>query len=143
MQLEVGDILFNRTNSPNLVGKVGLVKEVHRPLAFASYLVRLRVHEHRADSTWLAALLGSPPCQSHIRRFATPGVSQANINPTSLKSLALPLPPIDEQRAIAATLDGIDASVGQASEERARLQSLQASAADALLTGRVRVAGGD
>ena len=139
LQLEVGDILFNRTNSPDLVGKVGLVKEVPRPLAFASYLVRLRVHEHRADSTWLAALLGSPPCQSHIRRFATPGVSQANINPTSLKSLALPLPPIDEQRAIAAALDGVDGNVERAREESARLQSFQASAVDALLTGRVQV----
>ena len=54
-----------------------------------------------------------------------------------------PLPPLDEQQAIAAALDGVDGNIERAREERARLQSLQASAADALLTGCVRVAGGD
>ena len=51
----------------------------------------------------------------------------------------IPLPPLDEQQAIAAVLDGVDGAIGWAREERARLHSLQAAAADALLTGRVRV----
>ena len=69
-------------------------------------------------------------------------MSQANINPTSLRTLTIPLPwPLKEQQPIAAALDGVDGTIERAREERARLHSLQASAADALLTGRVRVGG--
>ena len=67
--------------------------------------------------------------------------AQPNINATEYSSLLIPLPPLDEQRAIAAALDGVDGTIERAREERARLHSLQASAADALLTGRVRVPG--
>ena len=59
-----------------------------------------------------------------------------------LFALQIPAPPLDEQRAIAAALDGVDGAIERAREERARLHLLQASAADALLTGRVRVAAG-
>ena len=139
LNLMDGDILFNRTNSLNLVGKVAIVRDLPQPISFASYLVRLRVQIDLANPFWLAALLYSPLCQSRIRQFATPGVSQANINPTSLKSLMIPLPSVVEQQAIAASLDGVDEAIAQARRERDGLQLLKASAADALLTGRVRV----
>ena len=80
-----GDILFNRTNSLDLVGKVAVVRDLPQPISFASYLVRLRVIKGLADPFWLSALLWSESYQPRIRRFATPGVGQANINPTSLK----------------------------------------------------------
>ena len=139
LNLVRGDILFNRTNSLALVGKVAVVRDLPQPISFASYLVRLRIHNSRVDPFWLATLLLSPSCQSRIRQFATPGVSQANINPTSLKSLMVPLPSLSEQQAIADALDGVDEAIEQARQERNGLQMLKASAADALLTGRVRV----
>ena len=140
LNLVSGDILFNRTNSLDLVGKVAVVRDdLPQPISFASYLVRLRVRESQADGFWLASLLGSPSCRARIRRLATPAVSQANINPTSLRTLTIPLPPLKEQQPIAAALDGVDGTIERAREERARLHSLQASAADALLTGRVRI----
>ena len=46
-----------------------------------------------------------PSCR--IRRLATPGVSQANINPTSLKAMMIPLPLLHEQQIIAALLDSV------------------------------------
>ena len=81
-------------------------------------------------------------CKLHnreIRKFATPGVSQANINPTSLGSLTIPLPPLPEQEATAKLLDGVDVTLAAARREREGLQLLKESTADALLTGRVRV----
>ena len=57
-----------------------------------------------------------------------------------LFALQVPVPPLEEQQAIAAVLDGVDGAIERARDERTRLHSLQASAADALLTGRVRVA---
>ena len=139
LNLVRGDILFNRTNSLALVGKVAVVRDLPQPISFASYLVRLRIHKNRANPFWLAALLWSQSCQSRIRHFATPGVSQANINPTSLKSLTIPLPSLSEQQAIADALDGVDEAIEQGGMETEMLRSLKASAADALLTGRVRV----
>lgn len=139
LALVPGDILFNRTNSLDLVGKVAVIRELDKPVSFASYLIRLRTMKNRADPFWLNALLWSPQYQSRIHKFATPGVSQANINPTSLKSLTIPLPPLDEQQTISGLLDGIDVALEQARKERDGLKLLKESTADALLTGRVRV----
>ena len=52
------------------------------------------------------------------------------------------LPSLDEQRAIADLLDGVGGTIERVRDEQGRLHSLQASAADALLTGRVRVGTG-
>ena len=139
LNLVPGDILFNRTNSLDLVGKVGVVRDLPELISFASYLIRLRTVASRANSFWLSALLWSANCQSRIHRFATPGVSQANINPTSLGSLTIPLPPLPEQEATAKLLDGVDVTLAAARREREGLQLLKESTADALLTGRVRV----
>ena len=139
LNLVPGDILFNRTNSLDLVGKVGIVRNLPELISFASYLIRLRAVASRANSFWLSALLWSPNYQSRIRKFATPGVSQANINPTSLRSLTIPLPPLQEQEATAKLLDGVDVTLAAARREREGLQLLKESITDALLTGRVRV----
>ena len=137
LNLAPGDILFNRTNSLDLVGKVAVVRNLPESISFASYLIRLRVKKPKVNPFWLSSLLWSESCQSRIQRFATPGVSQANINPTSLKSLAIPLPPLPEQQAIAGALDGVEATIAEAKSERHGLQLLKDSTADALLTGRV------
>ena len=63
------------------------------------------------------------------------------LNKSEFSKVPIPLPPLEEQRAIAAALDGVDGAIERAREERARLHSLQVSTADALLTGRERVAG--
>ena len=139
LNLVSGDILFNRTNSLDLVGKVAIVRNLPQPMSFASYLVRLRVQEVRANPFWLSAMLSSSSYQSRIRRFATPGVSQANINPTSLKSLTIPLPSLREQCTVAAMLNSVDDTIDGLRKEQDRLQTMKASAADALLAGRVRV----
>ncbi|MXY45100.1 MAG: hypothetical protein F4Y50_13780 [Dehalococcoidia bacterium] len=74
---------------------------------------------------------------SHIRN-AGQGTNQDALNCQLIEGLRLPLPPLDEQRAIVATLDSVDAAIEGARAERAALQSSKASTADALLTGRVR-----
>jgi restriction endonuclease S subunit len=53
--------------------------------------------------------------------------------------MPIPLPSLGEQQAIAGLLDGVDEAVAEAKRERDGLQLLKESAADALLTGRVRV----
>ena len=141
LNLTSGDILFNRTNSRDLVGKVAIVRDVEPPTSFASYLLRLRVCTGRADPFWLAALLASSRHQSRLRRFATPGVSQANINPTSLKSLAIPLPTLKEQQMVGQLLNEIRERRLADTANLSNTQAVKDSVSEALLSGRVRIRG--
>ena len=140
LDLRSGDILFNRTNSLDLVGKIGMVRDTPEAASFASYLVRLRTKTKQANPTWLAALLWSSAYQARIRRFATPGVSQANINPTSLRALTIPLPPPAEQASMIAALDVIRDQLRHSQREHKALNEAKSSLADVLLSGHTRLA---
>ena len=76
---------------------------------------------------------------SRIRRLTIPGVTQANISPTSLNSLLIPFPSLSPQRAMAATLNSAADTVGRLRKERNGLQSLEASTAYALLGDRALI----
>ncbi|MBS9821688.1 MULTISPECIES: restriction endonuclease subunit S [Vibrio] len=93
--LNKGDLVFNRTNSMEWVGRTGIF-ELDDKYLFASYLIRLVVDESQVSPFYLNQYLNLPLVQYRLKAFATPGVSQANINPGSLKSLPILLPPIDE-----------------------------------------------
>ena len=104
MRLRAGDVLLNRTNSPDLVGKVGIVREDSEAV-FASYLVRLVVNRRVAEPEFVNYWLSTPIAQRALKRLSTRGVSQANINPTEFRRhCPLPLPPLPEQRKIAEIL---------------------------------------
>jgi type I restriction enzyme S subunit len=124
--LRPGDLLFNRTNSPNLVGKAA-VFEGGRLAVFASYLVRLEVDSRLVDSRYLAAWINSPWGRRWARAVRTDGVSQSNINMARLLSLPVPVPPLAEQREIARRLKMALAGVERGEE---RLAAVTARAAE-------------
>lgn len=100
LSLKRGDLLFNRTNSEALVGKIGIVLE-DAEAVFASYLVRFRVKEDSASPDYINFIFNLPKIQKALSRFITKGVSQCNVNPTKLcKELDIPLPPLEEQRKL-------------------------------------------
>lgn len=101
-RLERNDILFNRTNSADLVGKVGIFR-LEGDYVFASYLVRLRADTKKILPEYLNAYLNSDLGQRRLLAYATPGVSQANISAGSLKKVLVPVPPLKEQPRIVAT----------------------------------------
>ena len=97
--LNVGDLLFNRTNSSELVGKVGLFIGADSPVTFASYLVRLRpLPEDEPEYSNL--LLNDVSVLSIARREAIPSLHQSNLNPTRYGRLQVALPSLEEQRTI-------------------------------------------
>ena len=102
--LTKGDILFNRTNSPELVGKTA-VYDTDLQAVFASYLIRLRCDERIARSSYVASWISSPWGRWWARTVRTDGVSQSNINASILRTMPLPLPPIQEQEEIAQRID--------------------------------------
>ena len=96
--LNAGDVLFNRTNSPELVGKTAIYKG-ERPAIYAGYLVRVRCSE-RLNPDFLNYCLNSPQGREYCWQVKTDGVSQSNINAKKLANFSFGLPPIDEQTEI-------------------------------------------
>ena len=102
--VEPGDLLFNRTNSPELVGKTAVFKGAAQPFSYASYLIRLRVVNGYAPD-FLTAFVNSSHGREWVKRVVTQQVGQANVNGTKLQALVVPLPPCAEQSRIVSELD--------------------------------------
>lgn len=135
-RLRRNDVLFNRTNSWEHVGKAAIWRRDEPGPAFASYLVRL----HCGDALlpeFLHLWLNWAPVHCAIRQFATPGVQQVNINPTNLRRALIAVPDtLDEQRAIIERVNGVTAAIEDHRRERAKLSNLREGLRDDLLTGR-------
>jgi type I restriction enzyme S subunit len=99
-----GDVLFNRTNSPELVGKAAVFRGDPDPCSFASYLIRARFSKHYRPEL-LVYFLSSPYGRSWVKSVVSQQVGQANVNGTKLKMLALPLPPRSLQDKICAAAE--------------------------------------
>jgi type I restriction enzyme S subunit len=104
--LENGDLLFNRTNSPELVGKSAVFHE-RTDVTFASYLIRVRFAGDIAEPDFVNFWINSAWGKAWARHVKTDGVSQSNINGTKLGAMPLPLPPIEEQREIVRRASGM------------------------------------
>jgi len=136
-ELNIGDMLFARSGS---VGRTYLHRSGNGRCVYAGYLIRFRALPGVATPEYLERWTRSEFYGRWVRSMQRSG-AQPNINATEYSSLPILLPPLPEQRAIAAVLDSVDAAIERARQERCELRSLQASTADALLTGRVRTIG--
>ena len=138
-EIKEGDVVINRVNSLSHIGKSVLIPEVKEPILFESNMMRIRLGEH-VDPRYGAMVLLSENARQYFKSRAKKAVQQASINQQDVSQLPFPLPLQPEQQAIAAAMDGVDAAADVAGEELAGLRLLKESTADALLTGRVRVA---
>jgi type I restriction enzyme S subunit len=91
-----GDVLFNRTNSPELVGKTALYNG-ERPAIFAGYLIRIKCSDKLLPE-YLTYCLNSPEGREYCWQVKSDGVSQSNINAKKVAAFKLRIPCIDEQR---------------------------------------------
>jgi type I restriction enzyme S subunit len=98
-RLVPGDVLFNRTNSYELVGRTG-VYELKGDHVFASYLVRVKTHPEKLEPKFLTLYLNSDCGRRQVLAYATKAVSQANVNASNLLRVRLPLPPLDIQQQL-------------------------------------------
>jgi type I restriction enzyme S subunit len=102
--LKPGDLLFNRTNSAELVGKTAVYHGTPSPCSFASYLIRVRLKDgYQPD--FLSYYLNSVYGRQWIAAVVSQQVGQANVNGTKLKALAIPNPPPAEQQRIVAEVE--------------------------------------
>lgn len=106
--LQPGDVLFNATNSPELVGKSAYVAALDEPAVFSNHFVRLRPTPPLLDGRFLARWLQQQWRRGLFQARAKQWVNQATFGRDVLAVLRMPLPPIEEQRRIAAVLDQAD-----------------------------------
>jgi type I restriction enzyme S subunit len=102
--LEDGDLIFNRTNSAELVGKTAVYKKNHPKATFASYLIRVKFSSNYSPdyiSFYINSLLG----RKYISSVVSQQVGQANVNGTKLANMPIPLPPVREQTLIVAEVE--------------------------------------
>jgi type I restriction enzyme S subunit len=133
------DLLYNRTNSAELVGKTGIYLGDDGMRTFASYLIRLRPSLLSSNPRFLNILMNTPECrETQIVPLIKKQTGQANVNGTSLKNMLVPLPPLAEQHRIVAKVDALmalcdrlEASLTATADTRRRL--LDALLAEALV----------
>ena len=99
-----GDLLFNRTNSAELVGKTAVFKDTPQPCSFASYLIRVRFGNGCLPD-FVSYFINSVFGRAWIADVVSQQVGQANVNGTKLQALAMPLPPFAEQTRIVAEVE--------------------------------------
>jgi type I restriction enzyme S subunit len=102
--LKSGDVLFNRTNSAELVGKTAVYHGTREPCSFASYLIRVRLGDEYSPN-FLSYYLNSTYGRAWIASVVSQQVGQANVNGTKLKALEIPNPPLAEQTRIVADVE--------------------------------------
>ena len=143
--LRPGDLVFNRTNSLDRIGKVGLFRGASTyPVSFASYLVRLRCND-AALPEFLVWLLNSIPVLAWARAEAMPAIGQANLNPHRYGYLPVSIPPPTEQRAIVGFLETECEKLRVLKAESVRtiglLKERRSALIAAAVTGRLEVGG--
>lgn len=129
LYLQKFDLLYNRTNSPELVGKTGIYLGDDDCVTFASYLIRLRFAVDHTSPQFINLAMNAPGFRiSQIAPHIKQQTGQANVNGTAMKSMLIALPPIEEQRRIVAKVDELmalcdqlEASLTTGDETRQRL----------------------
>ena len=99
LNLVDGDILFNRTNSPELVGKSAIYRSQMKSI-FAGYLIRVKVNKEKILPEFLNIFLNSSEGKKLHNQNKSVSGNQANINATKLKNYKIPLPEISKQKQI-------------------------------------------
>lgn len=108
--LKYNDVLFNRTNSPELVGKAGIYQS-NEPAIFAGYLIRINYKEDIVLPVYLNYVLNSETIRNYGFSVMSKSVNQANINGTILKTYKIPLPPLSEQQKLVSEIEKIEEKI--------------------------------
>jgi type I restriction enzyme S subunit len=103
-RLEPMDILFNRTNSREHVGKTGIYRGEY-PAIFAGYLVQIKpIH---INPEYLNIVMNSEYERNYCKDVKSDGINQSNVNATKIGHFLIPVPPINEQKRIVESINRI------------------------------------
>jgi len=137
--LKPGDILFNNTNSVDLIGKTAIFRGEFPRCVYSNHITRIRVNQKKIVPEWILYLLIRKWELGVFKAICHRHVHQAGINNEDLLRLKIPLPPIEEQQAIVSTILANDNVLKFQRNEKAKLERIKQGLMDLLLTGKVRV----
>lgn len=137
-RVDIGDILFNRTNSIDLVGRTSIFG-LEGNYVFASYLIRIKTKKDSLNPFYLNDYFNSENAQTRLKFLATRGVSQSNISASRLSTFYIPLPSLKDQNEIVDSLSSITGKINLHKRKQQTLQSLFQSLLHQLMTGNFRI----
>jgi len=137
--LKPGDILFNNTNSIDLIGKTAIFRGEFSRCVYSNHLTRIRVDRNKVVPEWVLYLLIRKWKLGVFKAICHRHVHQAGINNEDLLRLKIPLPSLQEQQKITLIIMTIDNKLKLEKEQKARLERIKQGLMDLLLTGKVRV----
>lgn len=131
-----GDILFNRTNSPELVGKTA-VWTLDEEFAFAGYLIRVRLGETRALPHYVSGFLNSDYGKRMLFAMQKTSNNMSNISATDLRRIRLPLPDIAQQQKYSRFVEALLSSAPRRREALAQADNLFNSLVQRAFSGQL------
>jgi type I restriction enzyme S subunit len=137
--LRLGDILFNNTNSVDLIGKTAIFRGEFQKCVYSNHLTRIRVNLAKAIPEWILYLLIRKWQLGFFKTICHRHVHQAGINNEDIINLKIPVPSISEQKRITLILSSIDEKLRLERNEKVKLERIKQGLMDLLLTGKVRV----
>lgn len=134
-RLQSGDLLISRSNTLEYVGFAGLFDEDRDDVSFPDTMMRLRIDKQRIDPRFLVRFLLSPAGRSQIKRIAAgTSASMKKLNRQGLRSLLIPLPPLENQLDIVSTLDVFRLAIHASATRRDSARELLVNLINSLLT---------
>jgi type I restriction enzyme S subunit len=132
--LKKWDLLYNRTNSAELVGKTGIYDGPNDAFTFASYLIRIRcskkcTHPRYLNLTMNTRMFRVTQIEPHLKQQC----GQANVNGTIMRNMIVPIPPINEQHRIVAKVDELLAICDNLKDRLKDAQITQVQLTDAIV----------
>lgn len=117
-----GDVLYNNTNSVELVGKTAIVRKP-MAVAFSNHINRLRVRDlSKLDPRWLALLLRNLQSQGFFATHSNKWIGQAGFSVTALAEVEIPLPVMTEQRRILTHIESLQSNLRKCQKTLRELQ---------------------
>ncbi|GAA3725919.1 type I restriction enzyme S subunit [Spinactinospora alkalitolerans] len=137
--LKESDLVINRVNAIDYVGKSAIVRGLRELTVFESNIMRVKVQEEKLLPAFAAHMLSGSKCLRYFRSQARSAIAQASINQRDVRSCPIAVPSLDEQHRIVSVIETHDARIAAERAQLGKLRKLKAGLMDDLLTGRVRV----
>jgi len=125
--LQQGDILFSHINSVEHIGKCAVYEGMPHQLVHGMNLLCLRCDQDNLLPQFAKYLIRGPEFRSRLSNYINKAVNQASVSIGNLKTIPVSVPPLPEQRRIAAILDKADALRAKRREALAQLDELTQS----------------